>query len=37
MRCVALVPPGRAGAVRREADVVVSDLARVTDEVLLAG
>ena len=37
MRCVALVPPGRAGAVRREADVVVSDRARVTDEVLLAG
>ena len=37
MRCVALVPAGRAGAVRREADVVVSDLARVTDEVLLAG
>jgi len=37
MRCVALVPPGRAGAVRREADVVVSDLDRVTDEVLLAG
>ncbi len=37
MRCVALVPPGRVGAVRREADVVVSDLARVTDEVLLAG
>ncbi len=37
MRCVALVPPGRAGAVRREADVVVSNLARVTDEVLLAG
>jgi len=37
MRCVALVPPGRAGAVRREADVVVSDLARVTDELLLAG
>ena len=37
MRCVALVPPSRAGAVRREADVVVSDLARVTDEVLLAG
>ncbi len=37
MRCVALVPAGRAGAVRREADVVVSNLARVTDEVLLAG
>src|SRR5437879_11981147 len=37
MRCVALVPPGGVGTVRSDADVVVSDLARVTDEVLLAG
>ncbi len=37
MRCVAIVPPGGDGAVRSDADVVVSDLARVTDEMLLAG
>ena len=37
MRCVALVPPGGDGAIRGDADVVVSDLARVTDDVLLTG
>jgi HAD superfamily hydrolase (TIGR01509 family) len=36
MRCVALVPDGHAGAGRHDADVVVRDLAAVTDEVLLA-
>src|SRR5262244_3961396 len=37
MRCVAFVQDGNAGAGLHEADVVISDLARVTDEVLLAG